>query len=152
VLKLVRFANQQGAAGLHHAGHFVDWRLQVGDVDQRQVADDQIERVVLERQALGRRLEIHPTSIARACRGDERRRRIDSDGFDAMGGEHPGEPALAAPDVERGSRRLRERTRKHHRVEHVTAAEVAMSAHVGHPGSRRTLPAIFNSGHCHLRG
>src|ERR1017187_7097429 len=146
-VETVEIGDQESTAGIEDARHLGDGRADVGNIDQGQIAYDEVEGIISKRQTLGRRFEICAARIARAGGSNQRGRRIHANDVYAMQLEHAAEAAFAATYIQRFLGRPREGAGKHDRVEHVASSEVAMFAHIRDPSIRRRLPAIVHDRH-----
>ncbi|CAH1665089.1 hypothetical protein CHELA40_15309 [Chelatococcus asaccharovorans] len=138
----VEIDDDEAAAGLEHTGHFTDGCCRVRDVDQREIADDEVKRAVGERQGLGISLTIIAGGIPAPGFRQHRLGWIEADGADAAFLQHAAEAALAAADIEGLAVAAPLDPLQDGPVGHTLAGEIAMLAHVGDPGGRRFSPSL----------
>src|SRR5262245_66649082 len=84
--------NEQGAIRFHDAGHLCDGRLDVRDVDERQVAHDEVERRGGKWQSFGLSFEVNTPLVASASRSDQGYRRIHAHDINAVSRENSAKP------------------------------------------------------------
>ena len=128
--------DQQRAAGFQNPGHLADRRSEIDDIDQREVADNQIEAGRLEFKLLGIAGPVVAGWIALPCHLEQLTGRIDPGRSHAGGLQHPAETALAAAHIQRTPEPACRHAAEHDRIEHVLAAPISALAHGVDPGLR----------------
>lgn len=146
-LETVEIRDQNSTAGTQYTGHLRDGRLHVRYVDQRQVANDKIEGIVVKWKTFSDSFEIRAGRIVCASGSKQRGRRIDACDPYAMRTEHAAKPALATAHIKGFSGRAREGAGQHHRIEYVAPSKIPEFTHVRNPSLRRCLPAIIHTKH-----
>src|ERR1700757_1458927 len=76
-VETVEVRDQKSTAGFQDTGHLGDGRLHVWNVDQREVADDEVEGIVVKWKMFSRGFEICTLWIACAGGSKQRGRRIN---------------------------------------------------------------------------
>jgi hypothetical protein len=93
--------DQQRAARLQDPRHLANGGSELGDIDQRDIADDEVEACIFEFELLGAAQPIITERVALPCHIEQRLGRIDAGRGHAGGLQHPAEAPLPATDIQR---------------------------------------------------
>src|SRR5260370_37060152 len=93
-VETVEIRDQNRTAGIQHTGHLQDGRLHVWNVDQGQVANDEVESIVVKWKTFCFCFEIRTLRIASASGSKQRGRRINACDPYTMRFEHAAEAAF----------------------------------------------------------
>src|SRR4029077_11692104 len=94
-VETVEICDQKSTAGFQQTGHLRDGRLHVWSVDQREVANDEVEGIVVKWKTFSCGFDIRILRIACASSSKQRRRRINACNPYTMGFEHAAEATFA---------------------------------------------------------
>lgn len=114
----------------------------VWDVDQAQIADNQVEGLIRQLQHLRPADAVIAPRIPLASVLDQALGRVDSDGPDPLRLQHPAEPALTTADIEGRLEAVAFDPGEQRGAQGEPAAEVTMLADVLDPGRSRFLSTI----------
>ncbi|CAH1666842.1 hypothetical protein CHELA41_22879 [Hyphomicrobiales bacterium] len=138
----VEIDDDEAAAGAENPRHLVDGRCRIRDVDQREIADDEVEHIVGEGERLSPSLPVIALGIAAPCLGEHVFGRVKADGVDAAFAQHAAEAPLAAADIEAVAVATPLDPLKDRPIGHKLPGKVTVLSHIGDPGSSRFIPSV----------
>jgi hypothetical protein len=138
--------DQQAAADFEHTRHLPNGGAKIRDVDQREVAHDQVEFLIIERELFRLPDLALPAGIAPSRFRDQGRGRIDADRVYCPLAQRPAEPPFPTAHVEREAKASVVDPAQHGCIEYMLAAPIAALTKRCDPRFGGLVPATADDG------